>query len=119
MYNASPEDLVNFNPARAGRTVGQILTDVLTSVANATNMNSYGLGNYTGLPSAPALPAATVADLAALTVIPPRPCYVQGEKFGDSLDGFLQKHAPNHRMWLKPDGTLRFLDTRTFAASTL
>lgn len=118
-FNCHPEDLINYNAARAGRTVGQILTDVLTSVTNANNMAAYGLGGYTGLPTTPALPAATVADLTTMTVIPPRPTNVSGEKFGDALDGFLQKHAPNHRMWLKSDGTLRFLDLRSFPASTL
>lgn len=117
-FNQQPEDLINYSAARAGRTVGQILTDVLTSTTNANNLNTYGLGNFTGLPSAPALPAATVTDLAALTVIPPRPCYVTGEKFSGAIDGFLQRYAPNVRMWVQPNGTIRFINLLTPASTS-
>lgn len=118
-FNCHPEDLVNYRADRAGRTIGEILTAVLTGITNAGNMASYGLGNYTGLPSAPALPAATVADLAALDVVYPAPVYVTGQRFGDALAGVLQRCAPNHRMRVEPDGTVRFLDLGGFTATTL
>jgi len=117
-FNCAPEDLINYRPANAGRTVGQILTSVLTSLTNGANMLAYGLGGLTG-PSGDVyvLPTATVTDLAALTIIPPKPVYVTGEKFGSALSGFLQAMAPNVRMWVQPDGTIRFLDLTTFAAA--
>lgn len=113
-FNCSIEDLVNYNAARAGRTVGQQLTDILTSTANAANLTAYGLGNLTLSMGVYSLPAATIADLAALTIVPPRPCYWTGERFGCALDGGLAANAPNVRQWTQPDGTLRFLDLTTF-----
>ena len=71
-YNMSADNQGSeYIAARAGRTIGQILTGVLTMTVNANALNAYGIGGYTGLPSAPALPAATVADLAGLNWIPP------------------------------------------------
>lgn len=105
--------------SRAGRNVGQILTDVLTMQANAVAADSFGLGQYSGLPSAPALPAATVADLAALTLIPVAPVYFSGQRFLSAIESFLSSDAPNHCLWIAPDGTFRFLDLRTFTANTL
>jgi|GEM_PF-1763488 len=116
-YNLQPENPL-YNLARTGRTVGEIIADVLVMLANAQTCAAYGIGNYTGLPLAPVLPSVTVADLAAMTVIPPHEVYVSGEKFGCALDGFLQQCAPNYRMWIDPDGNFRFRDIRTFPATT-
>ena len=120
VYNAQPEDAINFNLARAGRTVGQILADVLTMPANAANLTAVGLGGlaYHAAMGTYTLPSSTAADLAALTVIPPRAVYVTGEKFLGALDGLLQQWAPNCRLWVAPDGTLRVLDLRTFPVHT-
>jgi hypothetical protein len=117
-FNCSVEDLINYRPANAGRTIGQILTSVLTSLVNGANLTNYGLGALTG-PSGGvySLPTATVADLANLTIIPPKPIYVTGEKFGGALQGFLQAMAPNVRMWVQPNGVIRFLDLTTFASA--
>lgn len=118
-YNLTPED-PNYNPARGGRTVGEILADVLTMTANAQAIDAAGIGNYTGLPSAPVLPTITTDDLALLTIIPHRPLYFTGEKFGSAaLDGFLQQWAPNVRYWIDRGGNHRFLDLRTFTPQTL
>jgi hypothetical protein len=116
-FNLQPED-PSYIASRAGRTVGQILTAVLTMATNATNLNNVGLGGYTSL-SPPTLPAATVADLAALVMIPPAPVYVGGEKLIGALDGLLAQWAPNYTLWIDPStGNLRFLDLRTFTAHT-
>lgn len=116
-YNLTLED-PGYNAARAGRTVGQVLADVLTMPANAAAMTAVGIGNLGVNDGVYALPAATAADLAALTVIPPRPVYVTGEKLGDALEGFLGQWAPNHRLWVQPDGTLRVRDLRAFPVHT-
>lgn len=116
-YNLMLED-PNYIPARAGRTVGQVLTDVLTMADNATAIDAAGLGGYTSL-SPPTLPTATVADLAALDMIVPRPVYFTGEKLGSAIDGFLQQWAPNHRFWVQPDGKFRVMDLRAFTPQTL
>jgi hypothetical protein len=118
-YNLQLED-PGYQASRAGRTVGQILTSILTMVANANGLNAYGIGAYTGLPTTPALPSATVTDLAALTVIPPSSVYVQGEKILNAIESFLGSWAPNHVLWIDPTtGALRFLDQRSFTNHTL
>jgi hypothetical protein len=119
-FNCSPEDLINYRPASAGRTIGQIITIVLTSLTNGANLTAYGLGGLTGPTGGVyVLPSATIADLAALSIIPPKPIYVSGEKFGGALVGFLSAVAPNVRMWVQPNGILRFLDLTTFGPSVV
>ena len=119
VYNAMPEDGVYYNLSRAGRSVGQILADVLTMPANAATAGALGIGNYALSGGVYSLPAVTANDLAALAVIPPRPVYVNGEKFGDAISGVIEQYAPNHWFWIDPDGNYRFLDKRTATVNTL
>jgi hypothetical protein len=102
----------NYDAAQAGRSIGQMLTAVLQMATNAGACVAAGIGNYTGTPPTYTLPAVTQADLAksAFGVIPPRPVYFTGEKFGDALEALLAQWAPNHRMWIDPQGNFRFLD---------
>lgn len=117
-YNLTLED-PSYDAARAGRTVGQVLTDVLTMPANGAALVAAGVGNLTVSGSVYTLPAVTTADLAALAVVPPRPVYVTGEKLGDALDGLLSQWAPNCVLWIDAAANLRVLDKRNFAATTL
>jgi hypothetical protein len=103
---------------RSGRTVGQILTDALTGTTNATALDGKGIGGYTSL-SPPTLPSATTTDLSALTLIPPAPVYVQGERLLSAIEAFLSAWAPNHAMYVQPNGTIRFLDMKAFTNNTL
>ena len=75
--------------------MGQILSAVLVMLANANNLNSKGIGNYTGLPTTPTLPTDTAADLAASAMgfIPPGPVYVSGEKLLGAIEAFLAQWA--------------------------
>ena len=115
-FNLMPDDPA-YIPSRAGRNVGQILTLCLLMTQNAINLNAYGIGQYTGLPTTPALPSATVSDLALMTILPPRPVYVHGEKLLESVEAVLSECAPNHVLYVQGDGTLRFLDQRTFSTT--
>jgi len=121
-YNLASDD-INHIASRAGRTVGEILTDVLEMTANATALDAKGLGGYTSL-SPPTLPASTVSDLAALTLVPPAPVYIQGEKFLAALEGFVGQWAPNVAMWIdQASGEIRFtsligLTNHTFTLGT-
>ncbi len=106
--------------SRQGRTAGQIVTEVLTMVGNATNLNARGVGGYTSMGPPPVLPSSTVADLALLTIVPPNGCFVQGEKLISAIEQFLQQWAPNFYMWIEPDtGALRFYDQRATTGHTL
>lgn len=117
-YNIAPDDPLSI-PSREGRTVGQILTDVLTMVRNATDLDSAGIGAYVSLGPPPVLPASTIADLAALTVIPPSGVYVGGEKLLCGIGAFVKFWAPNHTLWVEPDtGAIRILDKRLYVDHT-
>jgi hypothetical protein len=116
-FNQQGDD-PDYNAARAGRNVGQIITTLLTQGAVAAGLSARGIGNYTTL-SPPTLPSATVTDLAALTWVPPAPVTIQGEHVLSSLAALLGDLAPNHALHVEPGGTIRILDTRTFAANTL
>ena len=121
VYNASQDNQSSdFQLARSGRTVGQILTDVLTMTVNANALSALGLGNYTFPGSVPTLPTATVTSLAALTLVPQAPVYFGGETLLGAVESFLAAWAPNHCLSINPaDGTFLFLDQRTFTAATL
>lgn len=113
-----PGDDPAFIASRAGQTVGQIVTALLTMSENATALNAAGVGAYTS--SSPwTLPTATTTDLSALSVIPPWRVAVAGERILTSLENFVQSCHPNHWLHVQPDGTIRFLDSRTFASTTL
>jgi hypothetical protein len=103
--NQSPDYLAS----NAGRTIGQILTAVLAMSANAASLAAFGMSTS----------GATVTDLAALTLVPPAPVYFGGERFLGAVESLLASWAPNHVLWVQPDGVLRFLDLRTFSAHTL
>jgi len=116
-WNFDPEDEDKID-ARLGRTVGQILADALTMDQNAAALDGKGIGGYTSL-SPPTLPAETAADLAAMTMIPPAPVSIGGERLLGAVDAFLRAWAPNHAMWVRPDGVIRFLDLRAVSELVL
>jgi hypothetical protein len=117
-FNLTPEDPVAL-ATRQGRSIGQILTSVLTMTDNASALNAQGVGAYVSL-SPPTLPASTIADLATLTIIPPSGVYVQGERLFQAIESFMRFWAPNYVTWIEPNtGAIRFLDKRTFTNHTL
>lgn len=116
-YNYDAEDPDKID-ARLGRTVGEIVADVLTMQDNADALDGFGIGGYTSL-GPPSLPAETVADLAAMTIIPPNPVRIGGDCLLRSITAFLGQWAPNHAMWVRPDGVIRFLDQRAPAEAVL
>jgi hypothetical protein len=109
-YNLSADNqAADYLASRAGRTVGQILTDVLTMSVNAASLAAFGFS----------VSGATTTDLAALTLIPPAPVYFGGEKFLGAVEALLSSWAPNITLWVQPDGVLRFLDLRSFTPHPL
>jgi hypothetical protein len=117
IYNALRDaEIGDWLASRAGKTVGEILTDVLTMTTNATALDALDIGAYTSL-SPPTLPSATTTDLATLTRVLPGPIRFGGEKFLTAVEAFLSVNAPNHRLVVLPDGTLRFLDLTSLPTS--
>jgi hypothetical protein len=119
-FNAAPDtQSTEWLGARAGRTLGQVFADVLTGQTNAERLDAAGLGAYVSL-SPPTLPASTLADLAALSVIPQSAVRFGGEKLFAAVEGALRSWAPHHAFWIDPaDGALRFFDFRTCVPDTL
>jgi hypothetical protein len=186
LFNCNPEDGPLYIPSRAGRTVAQIVADILEMSQNASALSAHGLINYTstgsgasatatiaggavtgvaglvggtGYTTAPTvflcggggtgatatatvsggavtgvtitsggsgyrtapivlfsrLPAITLADLDALSVIPPQRVSVSGERILQALESFVQIYHPNHWFHIDPLGNLRVFDPRTFA----
>ena len=113
-----PGDDPMFLGSRAGQTVGQIVTAILTMSENAVPLIASGIGNITG--SGPySLPSITVTDLAALTVIPPWRVIIAGERILQSLESFVQNCHPNQFLHIDPSGNIRFFDIRTFTNATV
>ena len=110
LYNLPIDDEAYF-PSRSGRTVGEVIQDCLEMQTTADALDAMGIGAYVSL-SPPTLPAATLADLAALDQIPPQPAAVSGGKCLSAIDSYLQSTTPNAALHVEPDGAIRFLDQR-------
>lgn len=119
VYNLSYiDDPEAWLASRAGRTVGQIIEDVLTMDDNASRLDAWGIGAYTSL--APAtLPSSTLADLATLDCIPPYPIHVSGDKVLNAVENVLRSIYPNLVMRVMPDGVIRFANSRQYSVLTL
>jgi hypothetical protein len=107
-YNLSPTDPL-YLFALAGKTVGQIVTDVLQSPSNAAVLNGLGVGQYSVSLGVYTLPSATVTDLAALSIVPPISVQLSGEGILNILEAFIQKWMAQYTLYVQPDGTIRVI----------
>jgi hypothetical protein len=114
-YNRSPTDPL-YSPSLAGQSVGQIIASVLKVVPTATTLNALGIGAYTSL-TPPTLPAQTVTDLAALTVVPPTPVLLQGQNVYNACVDLCRNWHPKYVLWMQPDGTIRATNLFTMTAN--
>lgn len=112
-FNLTPDDPLALYSLQ-GRTVGQIITLVLTNTFNAPALAAVGVGAYTSL-SPPTLPSLTAADLAALAVVPREPVQLQGIGILNTIEGLLQRWHPQYALWVQPDGTIRVRSIFGFA----
>lgn len=114
-FNLQPDD-PSYLAAFAGRSVGDIIKTSLTMPTNAENLKLRGLGNFTiDQDGNHVLPSDTLADLTAMSVVPPYPVYLGGQKLIAAYDALLQAQAPNYTLWIDPaTGSFRFLDMRQF-----
>jgi hypothetical protein len=114
VYNRTPLDEY-YSPGEAGLELGEIFRRILTVPATAQALHAHGIGDYTGLPSVPTLPAATLADLARLDVVPPRPVIFRGESLFNTMDQELTQWMPRFFSAIEPDGVIRFRDVTSAA----
>lgn len=104
-FNLAPDDPL-YLYATAGQTVGDVVAAILQQEANAAALAAAGVGAYTGL-APPTLPAATLADLAALSVVPNGPVRLAGESILNLLEQFILHYHSQYCLYVLPDGTIR------------
>jgi hypothetical protein len=112
-----PSDDPLYLASRAGKTVGEILTDALTMAQNAAALDAMGIGGYTALTPTPTLPLLTIGDLSLLTAINPQVAQIGGDQLMSAIESYLSAAAPNHALHIQADGVIRVIDTRAAATS--
>jgi hypothetical protein len=116
-FNLRPDDYL-YLYATSGQTVGNIIKAILQGATNAAALDAMGVGGYTSL-SPPTLPTITLADLAALDVVPAEPVQLQGESFLNTLEQLILRWHPQFALWVRPDGVIRVRSIFGFAANAL
>jgi hypothetical protein len=96
-----------YDLATVGKTVGEIVSAVLTQ--HATALTALGI----------AADSTTTAQLATLTLVPPERVDVRGERLTQGIDDVLRKYARNVRWAILPDGKIRFQDVAQGTSRTL
>jgi hypothetical protein len=99
------QDDPDYNGSLAGKTIGDILKAVFDLHASA--LTGQGIGTY------------TLAELTALSIVPPDPVTIGGARLWTTLRQFVQEWARNHSLWILPDGSIHLLDSRAFSGLTL
>lgn len=100
---------------------GTFSSPSVTVSGGAITAASVTSSSYTSPPEVwiSTLPSSTLADLGALTIVPPYPITIQGERILQALSDQIRASQPNHFLHVLPDGTIRVYDQRTFSATTL
>ena len=96
-------------------------TSITMSGTGVASVSVTGSAGYLTPPAVifSTLPAVTLADLDHFTIIPPYAVNFSGERVLASVDQVVTTHHRNFRQWVRPDGVIRFVDERTFAANTI
>jgi hypothetical protein len=116
-FNISPDDPL-YLYSTAGQTVGQVVAAILQAPSNAIRLNGYGIGAYTSM-TPPTLPALTLSELAALSVVPNQPIQLSGSDILNTLEEFIGYWHPQYAMWVEPTGRIRVQSIFNFPARTL
>jgi hypothetical protein len=114
-----PLDDEDYLLSTAGKSVGQIVTILLTNVHNSANLAAVGIGAYTSMGPPAVLPAQTIADLALCTIVPNTDVRLEGECLISVLDQFIRAWHPQYSTWVEPDGTIRVASPFAFPPQTL
>jgi hypothetical protein len=116
-YGTTPPTVVIVGPCT---TQAQYTANLTGGAVSSFTQVSAGAG-YTSTPTVviSTLPAATISDLEALTVISPFPLTFCGERILQSVESVIQSCHPNHWVYVLGDnsgsdtiGTIRVLDQR-------
>jgi hypothetical protein len=107
MFNLPPTERDYYTPSLAGLTVGSILSNVL--IQHSAQLTAAGITTD----------ATTNTQLAAMTLVPPEPIYVAGERLANALETVLRRWARNIVLYIDGTGLLRFYDTTAGTVLTL
>ena len=106
----------------AGPCTSQATATATVSGGTITSFTvTYAGSGYLAIPAVIVsnLPAATVSDCAALTVIAPFCLAFAGERILSSVESVTQTCHPNHWLSVDPLGNIRILDQRQNTVSTI
>lgn len=117
-FNLPPDD-PNYDEDLAGLELGEILRRVLTYDYHATQLWNAGVEAYTNAPpydteggAPPVLKAATLSELAAMTIVPMQAVRFAGTKLWNEVENVVQEWAPWVGLEIEANGTIRMHDTR-------
>jgi hypothetical protein len=96
-------------------------TTVSLSGTGVATVSVTGSSGYRTAPAAvfSTLPTATLADLDQMVILPPYAVHFAGEKVLAAVDQVVLNHHRSFRLWVRPDGVIRFLDERAFTNRTV
>ena len=109
-FNLPPQDDA-YDPSLAGMTVGAIVQAVLEAPDVRAALAEVGIGGFAG---GVHLPSITLADLAALYIVPPDPVQLSGQSVLNTLESFIQAWHPQFALWCEPTGILRVRSINSF-----
>lgn len=128
-FNQKPDDR-DYDPDRAGLELGEMIRRVLVTDQVASRLWNEGVEAYTDAPDPgpdydtgasdpPVLKSDTLADLAAMTVVPREPVTFEGGRLWPQIEAAIQDWMPAIATLILPDGTIRFRDTTALTPRTL
>lgn len=94
-----------------------------TATISSGAVTGVTVSGSTGFTSAPEvwispLPLVTLQDLAKLTLIPPFPCAISGDRFWDAFVAEAMRLAPSRHVHLLPTGVIRVIHQDDFTGPT-
>lgn len=93
--------------SNAGKSLGDILAAAFTQHSSA--LGAIGISTD----------GTTASQMAAYTIVPQEPVYLQGERLIDAIEWILRQYAGYARMLITPAGKVRFIDMTAGASHTL
>ncbi|CAB5237948.1 hypothetical protein UFOVP142_39 [uncultured Caudovirales phage] len=111
----------DYEPQTGGKSIGDIVSMLLTDYGTAYRLDSLGIGHYTlnNTLEKATLPQQTTDDLSKLTLQPPFELRVTGDNIVAGIVQTLEAYCPNYQMCILPDGMIRFYDLRQIDPYTI
>jgi len=103
-----PSTNINYQPTEAGLSVGTILSQLFAQ--HSAQLGAIGVTTD----------STTATQLSALTVVPPDPVYIQGNRLWSQVDQLMQLwYGSRYAVTITGTGLIRCIDTTTLTPQTL